>query len=122
MKTGRGCESILGHLLSLSVTKGKLMCSMNKKQRKIILIGFVIVIVCCLFPPWVYYTFNAKGAYSESPAGYSLIIEPPEPRHTYPPGNGVKLDVPRLLLQIFIISLSTGFGVFICQDKQKNIT
>jgi hypothetical protein len=92
---------------------------MNKKQRKIILIGFVIVIFCCLFPPWVY-TFNAKGAYSESHAGYSLIAEPPKPRHYYPPGNGVKLDVPRLLLQIFIISLSTGFGVFICQDKPKN--
>ena len=88
-----------------------------KQQKKIIIIGVILLIACCLFPPWIY-TFKANGIYSEESAGYSLFINPPA-KKTNNPKFGVKLDTSRLLLQFFMVSISTGLGVFIFQNKRQ---
>ena len=90
------------------------MNSLNKVQKKIFIAGIIIILVCCLFPPWVR-TYKAKSTYSERSAGYALIISPPRT------GNirfGIKLDTSRLLLQLFIVSIATGAGVLISKDKR----
>ena len=98
-------------------TKQKGIEMLAKQQKKIIIIGAILLIVCCLFPPWIY-TFKASGMYSEESAGYSLFINPPA-KKSKNPRFGVKLDTSRLLLQFFMISISTGLGVFISQNKQQ---
>ena len=91
------------------------MSFLNKVQKKIIIIGATTIIICCFFPPWIH-TFNAKGIYSEESAGYSLLTTPPVKKRDNV-RFGVKLDISRLLLQIFMISITTGVGVFILKDK-----
>jgi len=93
------------------------MNSLNKLQKKVVIIGFVAIILCCAFPSWIH-TYKAEGVYSEESAGYSLLIDPPS-RKKDNIRFGVKLDTSRLLLQIFMVSLATGFGIFISKDKQN---
>ena len=91
------------------------MGPVNKLQRLIIVVGAIAILACCLFPPWVH-TFKAEGIYSEESAGYSLLISPPA-RKSKSVKFGIKLDSSRLLLQIFIITISTGLGVFLSHKK-----
>lgn len=91
------------------------MNSLNKVQKKILIAGIIIILVCCLFPPWVR-TYKAQSTYSERSAGYALIISPPRTRNSM--RFGIKLDTSRLLLQLFIVSIATGAGVLISKDKQ----
>ena len=86
------------------------------KQRKIISIGAFVLIVCCLFPPWVY-TVKHRDIYSEESAGYSLILSPPEKKGDSA-ANGVKLDVTRILLQIFMISVATSVSVLLLSSSK----
>ena len=93
------------------------MNSLNKVQKKILIAGIVIILVCCLFPPWVR-TYKAESTYSERSAGYALIISPPQPPGIF--GSfGIKFDISRSLLQLFIVSIATGTGVLISKDKQN---
>ena len=91
------------------------MNSLNKVQKKILIAGIIIILVCCLFPPWVR-TYKAQSTYSERSAGYALIISPPQTRNNM--RFGIKLDTSRLLLQLFIVSIATGAGVLISKNKQ----
>lgn len=91
------------------------MSSLNKVQNKIIIIGAFAIIACDLFPPWIN-TFKFKNTYSEKPAGYSLITDPPRIRSDV--RYSVKLDTSRLLLQILVVAISAGVGVFAFRDKQ----
>ena len=77
----------------------------------------VAIILCCAFPPWIH-TFKAEGIYSEESAGYSLLIDPPS-RKKANIRFGVKLDTSRLLLQVFMVFFTTGFGIFISKDKKS---
>lgn len=92
------------------------MDSLNKNQKKLIIIGAILIFVCCLFPPWLR-TYKAESIYSERSIGYALITSPPKAGKSV--RFGVKLDVSRLLLQIFIISIATGTGVFVFKDQGK---
>ena len=83
---------------------------------KILIIGIILILACCLFPPWVH-TYKARSIYSEESAGYSLIVEPPKKKYDSQ-RYGVKLDTTRLLLQIFIVSLATGAGVLLTKNKK----
>lgn len=91
------------------------MLTLSKIQKSIILIGGVSLVLCCLIPPWVY-TFKSESTYSQEPAGYSLIFDPPwKKRDGF--AHGVKLDTARILLQIFMISVATGAGVILSYTK-----
>jgi hypothetical protein len=76
-------------------------------------VGFLML----LFPPWTN-TFSRPGAaVSKSPAGYSLIFSPPEPKQEAPI-FGVELDLKRLLLQMLL--LAGAFGVLAYTDKKRS--
>ena len=80
--------------------------NMNEKQKAILVMGIIIIILMGLFPPWVYTHY---GTYSE----YSFIATPPE-------GRGiVKLDSSRLVLQWIVVLIAAGLGVFLTSTQNK---
>jgi hypothetical protein len=88
----------------------------NSNQRKVLIVGIIAIVVMGIFPPWTY-TFKYESTYSEVPAGYSLIVNPPAPREEgYV--HGVKLDISRLIIQWLIVSASTGLGLFLLSNKK----
>lgn len=88
---------------------------MNRKQRIVILSGVVIIAFMLLVPP--YKTYRQGGEGGES-AGYGLLFEPSirvDARLvsdgvavTFPRSRSVYIDLPRLLVQILLISVLTA--------------
>jgi hypothetical protein len=88
---------------------------MHKYQTKVMIAGLVLIILMGAFPPWTY-TFTLQGIYSEVPAGYSFIADPPQPRErNY--AHGVKLDIGRLFVQWIIVAVSTGLGIVLLSKR-----
>lgn len=91
----------------------------NAKQKKIIATGVVAAILMCLIPPWKH-TFKRSSIYSEEPAGYYFILDPPERKSNL--AFGLKLDLTRLSIQWVMILLGTGLGVFLtATTKEEDI-
>ena len=91
--------------------------TLNSTQRAVLLAGIAVIVLMGVFPPWTY-TFKSRATYSEEPAGYSFIASPPSRR-----GNnlmhGVKIDMPRLVIQWVLAIAASGFGVLVT-TKQKD--
>jgi hypothetical protein len=91
---------------------------LNSKQKVIYILGIILIIGMCIFPPWIY-TYKSNGTYSENPAGYSFIAEPPSPR-SYNIRNGVEIDLNRLFIQIIAGASFIGLGLLIFSRKTDN--
>ena len=78
--------------------------NLNSNQKNIVITAGVIFILMGLFPPWSY-TVGAT-VHSEKPAGYALIIAPPEPE-SKAAAFGVKLDFSRLIVQWMVLAALT---------------
>ena len=88
---------------------------MNGKQKIILALGVILIILSGLFPPWTN-TFKQASIYSETPADYSFIFDPPRKWvKTY----GVKLDIERLSVQWIIIIIGTGAGILLVAPTKK---
>ena len=85
---------------------------MNSKQKKVLWIGIVIVVLMGLFPPW---TDTLEGFRTE-PRGYVIIFKPP-----YSRGGawGVQIDFQRLILQWLIVGFVIG-GLLITSKNRKS--
>lgn len=81
----------------------------NSKQKNILIIGMVVILLMGAIPPWNY-TFKSSSTYSEAPAGYYFIASPP-PRRMKSFSHGIKIDASRLVIQwiITIAVMSVGF-------------
>jgi hypothetical protein len=91
--------------------------SINEKQKILIIIGTVIAILMCLFPPWKYILHGGPNdMYSGTFAGYSFLFHPPMNGYHY---DGVELNIKRLSVQLLIILLTTALGVFIVATTKK---
>ena len=90
----------------------------NPKQRKMAILGVLLIIGMCIFPPWIY-TFKASGVYSENPAGYSFIAEPPSPK-SYNVRHGVEIDLNRLSIQVFAVIAFIGLGLLAFNQSTAN--
>lgn len=73
---------------------------MNDKSKRVWIAAVCIMLVMAVFPPWKH-TFRFESTYSERPAGYSLIISPPQPLQTNY-AHGVEIDFARLAIQFAI--------------------
>jgi hypothetical protein len=93
---------------------------MNRNQRFVALMGLIIFIGMGLIPPWIYEMPTLHGRV-ERPASYSSIFAPPNPLVEGYTVGGVRLDVQRLLIGWFVVSLSTGILVF-CLRRPKLAT
>ena len=86
--------------------------ALNKKQRAVLLVGLMIIILMGSFPPWTYF-----NSYREFSAGYTFIVTPP-----YAPGElgyGVKLDLSRLVVQWIMVLMAMGIGVLLTSGRSK---
>lgn len=92
----------------------------NEKQKKIIVIGVVVIILMAIFPPWTH-TYRYKTAYSNEPAGYRFIFYPPDKKSKVNSmAHGIELDITRLCVQWIIFSMVTGLGVFLSSKPKDN--
>ena len=83
--------------------------NINEKQKAILVVGIIIIILMGLFPPWVY-TSHYGTTYSE----YSFIATQPEHRRSI-----VKLDSSRLVLQWIVVLIAMGLGIFLTSTQNK---
>ncbi len=93
---------------------------MNKIQKRIVVTGALIVILMGLIPPWTY-TFHHQKLLNRprlKPAGYSLIFTPAPPE-SKGAGQGIELDLKRLLVQWIITGIATGMGFALAHTKSK---
>jgi len=83
--------------------------TLSGRQLLVLKIGIALMAANIIVPPWTY-TLNAGSVYSEKPAGYHFIFEPPAPARS---GlmHGVKVDISRLFIQVFAIFLVAAFGM-----------
>ena len=85
------------------------LLQMNEKQRRIILVGIAVIVFMGIYPPWTF-TFKGNTTYSEEPAGYGLIVSPPDKKQDsfY---HGIKIDTSRLLIQWAVVGAAIGMGL-----------
>ena len=86
------------------------MKRLNKKQRRVVIAGIVVVIIMGMFPPWI-----AMQA-PETPARFGWFLRPPtiaEQGITY-----THIDVSRLTFQWMIVSIVTGLAVLAFKTRK----
>ena len=81
------------------------------------IVGVVIILLMGAFPPWKH-TFKASTTYSETDAGYSLILSPP-PAKGQSYRQGIKIDITRLIIQWAITIIATAAGILLSAEKKK---
>ncbi len=110
---------------------------MNDKQRRVILCGFVVILLMGIFPPWKMYVANPiYGGESLSPigkwafeddAGYAWLFTRPSQIPEVRQHNasdetiirGVRVDTSLLLCQWFLVSAITGIIVMFSGDRPR---
>jgi len=92
---------------------------MNKKQKIVILAGFLIIVIMGLFPPWNHKIYITTKRYIETYAGYGLIFSPPSTEE----GEFwiARIDVVRLLFQWILVGIITIGLAIIFKDENKII-
>ena len=93
---------------------------MNTKQRRVILIGFVVIVLMGLFPPWLRTNVDvhAQSAYArEEHDGYALVFMSRLVRHHSGGGHYRRVDCSLLLCQWFLVAAVTGLQVMSLADK-----
>jgi len=109
---------------------------MNTKQKKVLLVGGILIVLMILFPPWDYFDNDSS---SRSPAGYHFLLTRPTLKSTQEmfgvpklrtPGQvRVEVDLVRLIFQLTVTIpivagllplltdrrtiIKTGFGVLL---------
>jgi hypothetical protein len=96
---------------------------MNKNQKKVIIVGLVLIVLMGLFPPWIH-TFNVKAVNIERAGNYGFMFSPPPPERNLSFLNeklwGVRLDVSRLLIQwILVVVIVCGLVVLLKKDNVR---
>ena len=97
---------------------------MNTSKQRIIFIvvfvGIVIMVIMGLWPPWKEIfnvaTLGGRNIHSEKPAGYYFILGPPDPENL---AISFTIDLPRLLIQWFLVILIVGFIVWTLKWFEK---
>lgn len=89
---------------------------LNSKQRKILIIGVVVILLMGAVPPWTY-TFKHTSTYSERPAGYYFIVSPPSPIAASR-AHGIKIDASRLFIQWITTIVAVSIGLMLAAKKE----
>ena len=91
---------------------------MNRAQKVVLTLGAVVAIAMGLIPPWSH-TFDFQSTSQSKPAGYSLILSPPQPERKSP-YFGVRLDSSRLVLQWVVVAIATGVGLALLHRRENS--
>lgn len=98
---------------------------MNRKQRACIKVGFLLLVLATLFPPWTYSyrtsslglprlpTLSGLRSNSSSGSSYGFLFRPPS--------GGARVDLNRLFVEWVLIALVTS-AFFLSQAKRSTLT
>lgn len=89
---------------------------LNSKQKNILIIGVVAILLMGAVPPWTY-TFKSTSTYSETPAGYGFIASPPS-RRVASGMHGIKMDTSRLFIQWITTIVAISIGLMLAAKKE----
>lgn len=98
---------------------------LTRKQRLVMVVGGLALVVTCVFPPWVF-TIDMKiggdKLYLQENAGYAPITDPPSRNIAwkqaglpagYRPFTAVRIDSVRLLVQVVAVLAATAVLVLL---------
>ena len=92
---------------------------MSPKQKTILWIGIVLIVIMGLYPPWII-TGSWQGGQTENPGGYYFLTNPPTPDYKETTGiPGAKVDFSRLVIQWIIVVVIAG-GLIISVRSKSN--
>jgi len=87
--------------------KIKTLFSALYRSQVILWIGILLIVLICLFPPWLQPYPHANGS---NFMGYYFLM--------FPPDDGYQLDFGRLGLQCGIVAIITGGLLYTLKDKK----
>lgn len=100
----------------------------NREQLIVLWIGIGLLSLIGLYPPWMY-TVQSRGdsgmVRMEREAGYHPLFSPPQPQSSdqsdssAPYIDGVRLDFPRIAVQIVVVFLVTGGLFWTFRDRES---
>lgn len=90
---------------------------MNFIQKLILLVGVLVFLGMCLYPPWLSVMDNGQRK-NEKPVGYAPVSDPPKPQYnnSY---NSVRIDKERLAIQLIACGISTIAFVAVFHSSKK---
>jgi hypothetical protein len=99
---------------------------MNSRQKEVLLVGTLLVVLMILFPPWDYFDNDSSA---RSPAGYHFILAPPAlksvremfgvPALRVSNQISVEVDILRLLFQLTVVIPITAGLLPLFADKRS---
>jgi hypothetical protein len=102
------------------------VCLMNSRQKEVLLVGALLVVLFILFPPWEYFDNDSSG---RGRAGYHFILAPPAlksaqemfgvPALRVPDHVSVEVDILRLLFQLTVIIPLTAGLLSLFADRRS---
>ena len=92
---------------------------MSQKQRIVVWIGMLAVIVAVAYLPWNYTVSRAGAAVYVRSTSYHFVTSPPVIDNT--PYGGIEVDWPRVLLELAAVAVVTG-GLYATLADRKAIS
>jgi hypothetical protein len=87
---------------------------MNPKQKELLLIGVVFMLLMGLVPPWSI-MIDYENIHVKRPTEYRLIFDPPESKGVI----SVSVDLDRLLVQWVAVGFVIVGGIFFFRDSEN---
>jgi len=93
---------------------------MNKKQKKVLWVAIIIIIVMILYPPWIIENTSMKRLFSESILSPSVYTSTKYDFLFQSSSNSKRIDTDRLTLQIIIVVIfSLGIILTVKDSVEK---
>jgi len=89
----------------------------NRHQKRVVALGFVLLALLGLFPPWTQSLTAPTGFHKEVPLAYGFILSPPK---TESEVYSVTLDVRRLAVSWAVVMFVIGGLVVLLQGSRKD--
>ena len=88
---------------------------MSNKQLIVLWIGVGLIVLMCLFPPWVRVLRMSGGTLREGYGYHCVFMPPPLNNKRWSP----YLDTSRLIIQCITVAVLTGAGIYTLRAKGK---
>jgi hypothetical protein len=85
--------------------------SINKKQKIALLVGFAIIVLMGLFPPWCW-NIPHGGQYFHQAGQYAFLFSSSDYNYI-----GSEIDVTRLFIQWVVVGIATAGIMFLLKDR-----
>lgn len=95
---------------------------MNRAQKRMLLVGLVVIVALGVFPPWMEVrTGVVQGAtFSlEIATGHHLLFSPPEPGPSGTAAVTYRVDYGRLAIYWAVVVAITGVLVLVMRSKEE---